>query len=130
MIVKWTVEKVIHDVSDKFIKFVLLKVKASEIDLHGNIGKQSAQMFATAYFQRHNDKLIPFHDVTESQVMKWAKDKINLDHINEPSTMNVQMCEQQVVIHLQEKMNPTEMEGFPWDKNSIRPIQELSLIHI
>ena len=124
MIVKWTIEKVIHDVSDKFIKYVLLKVIASEIDLHGNAGKHSAQMFATAYFERSNDKLIPFHEITESQVMKWAKDKINLDHINEPSTMNVQMCEQQVVIHLQEKMNPTEMEGFPWDKNSIRPIQE------
>ena len=124
MIVKWTIEKVIHDVSDKFIKYALLKVIASEIDLHGNIGKHSAHMFATAFFERSNDKLIPFHEITESQVMKWAKDKINLDHINEPSTMNVQMCEQQVVIHLQEKMNPTEMEGFPWDKNSIRPIQE------
>ena len=124
MIIKWTIEKVIHDISDKFIKYVLLKVKASEIDLHGNIGKHSAQMFATAYFQRHNDKLIPFHDVTESQVMKWAKDKINIDHINEPSTMNVQMCEQQVVLYLQEKMNPTEMEGFPWVENSIQPIQD------
>ena len=124
MIVKWTIEKVIHDVSDKFIKYALLKVIASEIDLHGNIGKHSAHMFATAFFERSNDKLIPFHEITESQVMKWAKDKINLDHINEPSTMNVQMCEQQVVIHLQEKMNPTEMEGFPWDKNSIRPIQD------
>ena len=124
MIVKWTIEKVIHDVSDKFIKYALLKVIASEIDLHGNIGKHSAHMFATAFFERSNDKLIPFHEITESQVMKWAKDKINLDHINEPSTMNVQMFEQQVVIHLQEKMNPTEMEGFPWDKNSIRPIQD------
>ena len=124
MIVKWTIEKVIHDVSDKFIKYVLLKVIASEIDLHGNAGKHSAQMFATAYFERSNDELIPFHEITESQVMKWAKDKINLDHINEPSTMNVQMCEQQVVLQLQEKINPTEMEGFPWDKNSIRPIQE------
>ena len=38
MIVKWTIEKVIHDVSDKFIKYVLLKVIASEIDLHGNAG--------------------------------------------------------------------------------------------
>ena len=124
MIVKWTIEKVIHDVSDKFIKYVLLKVIASEIDLHGNIGKHSAHMFATAFFERSNDKLIPFHEITESQVMKWAKDKINLDHINEPSTMNVKMCEQQVVLQLQEKLNPTEMEGFPWIKNSIQPIQD------
>ena len=124
MIVKWKIEKLIHDVSDRFIKFALLKVTATQIDLNGNAGKHSAEMFATAHFDRHNDKLISFNDLTELQVMKWAKDKINLDHINEPSTMNVQMCEQQVVIHLQEKMNPTEMEGFPWDKNSIRPIQD------
>ena len=124
MIVKWSIEKLIHDVSDKFIKYALLKVKASEIDLHGSIGEHSSHMFATAFFQRHNDKLIPFHEITESQVMKWAKDKINVDHINEPSTMNVKMCEQQVVLQLQEKLNPTEMEGFPWIKNSIQPIQD------
>ena len=124
MIVKWKIEKLIHDVSDRFIKFALLKVTATQIDLNGNAGKHSAEMFATAHFDRHNDKLISFNDLTESQVMKWAKDKINLDHINEPSTMNVQMCEQQVVIHLQEKMNPTEMEGFPWVENSIQPIQD------
>ena len=124
MIIKWKIEKLIHDVSDRFIKFALLKVTATQIDLNGNAGKHSAEMFATAHFDRHNDKLISFNDLTESQVMKWAKDKINLDHINEPSTMNVQMCEQQVVIHLQEKMNPTEMEGFPWVENSIQPIQD------
>ena len=115
MIIKWTIEKVIHDISDKFIKYVLLKVKASEIDLHGNIGKHSAQMFATAYFQRHNDKLIPFHDVTESQVMKWAKDKINLEAAMEPSTMNVQECEDLVKKELQEKLVPTQKDGFPWE---------------
>ena len=123
MIVKWKIEKLIHDVSDRFIKFALLKVTATQIDLNGNAGKHSAEMFATAHFDRHNDTLISFNDLTESQVMKWAKDKINLDHINEPSTMNVQMCEQQVVLQLQEKINPTEMEGFPWIENSIIPIQ-------
>ena len=124
MIIKWKIEKLIHDVSDRFIKFALLKVTATQIDLNGNAGKHSAEMFATAHFDRHNDKLISFNDLTESQVMKWAKDKINLDHINEPSTMNVQMCEQQVVLQLQEKINPTEMEGFPWIENSIIPIQQ------
>ena len=124
MIVKWTIEKVIHDVSDKFIKYALLKVIASEIDLHGNIGKHSAQMFATAYFQRHNDKLIPFHEITESQVMKWAKDKINLDKIRDQSIMNVSDCEKYVVSKLHEKINPSEMEGFPWVENSIQPIQD------
>ena len=124
MIVKWRIEKLIHDVSDKFIKYALLKVVASELDLHGNIGERSCQMYATAFFPRTNEELIPYHDLTESQVMKWAKDKINLDHIHQHSTMNVQQCEQQVINQLQEKINPTEMEGFPWIENSIQPIAD------
>ena len=81
-------------------------------------------MFATANFDRHNDKLIPFNDLTELQVMKWAKDKINLDKIRDQSIMNVSDCEKYVVSKLHEKINPSEMEGFPWVENSIQPIQD------
>lgn len=124
MIVKWKIEKLIHDVSDRFIKFALLKVTATQIDVSGNVGKHSAEMFATANFDRHNDKLIPFNDLTESQVIKWAKDKVNLDKIRDQSIMNVSDCEKYVVSKLHEKINPSEMEGFPWVENSIQPIQD------
>tara|TARA_B100000282_G_C31486388_1_gene378233 strand:- start:29 stop:406 length:378 start_codon:yes stop_codon:yes gene_type:complete len=124
MIIKWKIEKLIHDVSDRFIKFALLKVTATQIDLNGNAGKHSAEMFATAHFDRHNDKLISFNDLTELQVMKWAKDKINLDKIRDQSIMNVSDCEKYVVSKLHEKINPSEMEGFPWVENSIQPIQD------
>ena len=123
MIIKWKIEKLIHDVSDRFIKFALLKVTATQIDLNGNVGKHSAEMFATAHFTRHSD-LIPYEQLNESQVMKWAKDKVNLDKINDPSIMNISDCEKYVVSKLHEKINPSEMEGFPWVENSIQPIQD------
>ena len=42
-------------------------------------------------------------------------ERINLEAAMEPSTMNVQECEDLVKKELQEKLVPTQKDGFPWE---------------
>ena len=97
----------IRDRSDGFIKYALLSVTASK-------GGLSAMMNATCFFEKPKD-LLSYEGLSEAKVMSWCLERINLEAQIEPSTMNVQECEDYVKAELQEKLVPTQKDGFPWE---------------
>ena len=107
MIITWKIEKLTRDLSDGFIKYALLSVTASK-------GGLSAMMNATCFFEKPN-ALVPYEGLSEAKVMSWCLERINLEAQLEPSTMNVQECEDLVKKELQEKLVPTQKDGFPWE---------------
>ena len=107
MIITWKIEKLTRDLSDGFIKYALLSVTASKCGL-------SAMMNATCFFEKPKD-LISYEGLSEAKVMSWCLERINLEAQIEPITMNVQECEDYVKAELQEKLVPTQKDGFPWE---------------
>tara|TARA_B100001057_G_C22808556_1_gene934455 strand:+ start:1551 stop:1880 length:330 start_codon:yes stop_codon:yes gene_type:complete len=107
MIITWKIEKLTRDLSDGFINYALLSVTASK-------GGLSSMMNATCFFEKPND-LVPYEGLSEAKVMSWCLERINLESIINPSTMNVQECEDTVKAELQEKLVPTQKDGFPWE---------------
>lgn len=107
MIITWKIEKLTRDLSDGFIKYALLSVTASK-------GGLSAMMNATCHFEKPKD-LVTYEGLSEAKVMSWCLERINLESQIEPSTMSVQACEDAVKKELQEKLVPTQKDGFPWE---------------
>jgi hypothetical protein len=71
-----------------------------------NDGTYSAGAYGSIGFERPEDDMIPFADLTEEIVIGWVKDKFGDEKVAE--------VEAALQAQLDEQRNPTKAQGVPW----------------
>ena len=97
----WSITKLDRKVADGYVFKVYFNIKAEE-------APYQSSATGTVELQKP-DTLIPYSDLTESQIIGWVKDRLNKDSANTDSNIEAALA-----ININEAKAPTIASGVPW----------------
>ncbi len=74
--------------------------------IDANDGTYKAGAYGSIGFERPEDEMIPFDDLTEDLVVEWVKENLGDEKVGQ--------VESALQAQLDEKRSPTKMTGVPW----------------
>lgn len=95
----WHITSMERETADGFVFLAQYTVDAAD-------GVYTAGAAGSMDFQRCDEDLIPYADLTEEIVVGWVQDKLG-----EETVANIETTLQ---AHLDEKHSPTRASGLPW----------------
>lgn len=98
----WKISQLERETADGYVFVAHYTVDAKD-DVY------SAGAYGSIGFERPEDELIPFADLTEELVVGWVKEKLG-----EEAVANVETALQN---QLDEQASPTKASGLPWVNN-------------
>jgi hypothetical protein len=98
--ITWKIANLERETSDGFVMTAHYTVDAVTED-----GAYRSGAYGSIGFERP-ENLIPFADLTESQVVQWVKDALGNDKVQE--------IHQALIAQLDEQRHPTKAAGVPW----------------
>lgn len=98
-VVTWRIAQLERETSDGYVFTAHYTVDAND-------GTYNAGAYGSIGLERPEGELIPFADLTETQVVGWVKDKLGTEAV-----ANVETALQS---QLNEQRSPTKAAGVPW----------------
>jgi hypothetical protein len=98
-IITWAIAQLERETSDGYVFTAHYTVNAAD-------GTYTSGAYGSLGFERPEDDMVPFADLTEEMVIGWVKDKFGPEKVAE--------IEAALQSQLDEQRHPTKASGMPW----------------
>jgi hypothetical protein len=98
-IITWAIANLERETSDGYVFTAHYTVNAAD-------GTYTSGAYGSLGFERPEDDMVPFADLTEEMVIGWVKDKFGPEKVAE--------IEAALQSQLDEQRHPTKANGMPW----------------
>jgi len=98
-VITWDIANLERELSDGYVYTAHWTVSSA-------LGEFSAGAYGSIGFERPDDELIPFEDLTKEQVLDWVKDKLGAEQ--------VETIEAGLASQIAQQQAPQKASGLPW----------------
>ena len=107
--INWKIEELKYRATDGFVETVHWKCEGIELEkLEGIIIKEHRETVVGS-ISYNGTPIIPYAELIEETVINWVKEKLGNQKVLE--------IEQHISNKIEEKKNPTLLNGKPWENN-------------